>query len=252
MEQGGEVEAQLMKLPSPEKQKTQPDEIQKTNDGRRLIKEGLIRFETSDIDKTRSQITASVSANNGYISLDQEEKSSDQLFYTLIVRIPSAKFDSFLESVTKGITTFDNKEIQVKDVTADYFDTEARLKAKKEIESRYLQLLSKASTVNDILNIEKELGNVRIEIESAEGQLKLLADQVQFSTLTIKFYKITSTPALFGYQIRTAFLKGWDNLLFVLVLLVDLWPFLLLFRGLWYTLRVIKKRKLEKAVTIEN
>jgi hypothetical protein len=174
---------------------------------------------------------------------------ADKVSYTLIVRIPASKFDSFLNSATKDVHYFDHKQIDVKDVTAEYFDDETRLKTKKEIELRYRELLKKASTIKDILSVETELGTIRTEIESAEGQLKLLADQVQYSTLRIEFYKITSTPAVFTYQLSSAFSKGWENLLMMLILAVDVWPFILLGIGLWFGYAKVMKRKFAKTET---
>ena len=215
----------------------------------KLIKEGIVEFETSDVEKTKAQIMAASSASNAYISSDKQNNVADKVSYTLIVRIPASKFDSFLKSATKDVRYFDHKQIDVKDVTAEYFDVETRLKTKKEIELRYRELLKKAGTIKDILSIETELGTIRTEIESAEGQLKLLADQVQYSTLRIEFYKITSTPAVFTYQLSSAFSKGWENLLTMLILAVDIWPFIFLGVGLWFGFRKVAKRKSVKEET---
>lgn len=227
-----------------------PQEAVRVNEvsvSRKLIKEGLVQFETPDIEKTRSQIMAAVAANNAYVSADKQNNLADKVSYELTIRIPTANFDAFLNSATKDVLYFDNKEIDVKDVTAEYLDNEARLKTKKEIELRYRQLLSKASTVKDVLSIEKELGDIRTEIESLEGQLKFLADQVQFSTLRINFYKNISTPTVFTYQISAAFARGWENLLTMFLLAIDIWPFLLLGAGIWFGVRKLNKRKVKKA-----
>lgn len=233
----------LMALPSPSQKASQDINVDASKNVavKKLIKDGFVEFETSDIEKTKAQIMTASAANNAYIASDKQNSSADKISYTLIVRIPAAKFDSFLNSATKDVRYFDHKQIDVKDVTAEYFDVETRLKTKKEIELRYRELLKKASTIKDILSIETELGNIRTEIESAEGQLKLLADQVQYSTLRIEFYKITSTPAVFTYQLSSAFSKGWENLLTMLILAVDVWPFILIGIGLWFGFRKVVK-----------
>ena len=242
-----------MKLPPQDESKnSQPTNVDKGINLRKLIKEGYIEFETTDIIESRSQILTAVSANGGYISSDEESRYADKRSYTMIVRVPAARFDTLLSSATKGVLYFDLKKINVKDVTAEYFDIQTRLKTKKEIESRYLQLLNKASGVKDILAIEKELGTIRTEIESAEGQLKLLTDEVQYSTLRITFYKISSTPAVFSHQISSAFVKGWENLLAVCLVLIDIWPFIILAAGLWFGFKRIRSKSLTRIHTIKN
>lgn len=235
------MDVAYMKVPEVAPQN--PPVVNQTAFARKLIKEGMIEFETSDVERTRDQIKAAVTKYDAYVSTDQENKSADKIRYTLEIRIPSAKFDAFLSSATKDVRYFDHREINVKDVTAEYLDTETRLKTKKQIESRYLQLLDKASNVKDILSIEKELGTIREEIESAEGQLKLLADQVQYSTLRIHFYKISSTPTVFSYQVSSSVSKGWENLLTIFLALIDVWPFILIAIGLWFGFKIRKRRK---------
>jgi len=243
-EKGSVTDVAYMTVPEPAPQN--PPIVNQTAVARKLIKEGMIEFETSDVERTRDQVKAAVTKYGAYVSSDQENKSADKISYTLVVRVPSAKFDAFLSSATKDVRYFDRREINVKDVTAEYFDTEIRLKTKKQIELRYLQLLDKASNVKDILSIEKELGTIREEIESAEGQLKLLAEQVQYSTLRINFYKISSTPTVFSYQVSSSVSKGWENLLSVLLMAIDIWPFLLIVSGLW---AVLKRRKKRESIT---
>ena len=62
-------------------------------------------------------------------------------------------------------------------------------KTKKEVEARYRELLTRATSVEEILKIEEQIGNIRTEIESAEGRLRYLSNQVQYSTLHVTFYE---------------------------------------------------------------
>lgn len=105
---------------------------------------------------------------------------------------------------------------------------ESRIKTKKELETRYKELLKKASKVDEILIIEKEMGSLRTEIESMEGQLQYLQDRVSFSTLTVTFYEKTSGSFGFNSKMGSAVKNGWTNLLSFLIGLVNLWPFLIL------------------------
>jgi len=173
-----EMNIDLMQVPQPDEsnemvvnheESKESKERPRVTTSRKLIKEGFVEFQTSDIEETKKQVMKAVSHHNAYVSSDSERKIDNNLNYTLVVRVPSAKFDAFFSSATKNVSYFDEKRINVKDVTAEFVDTEIRLKTKKEIESRYLQLLHKATTVKDILNIEKEAGVVRTEIESSEG-----------------------------------------------------------------------------------
>ena len=83
---------------------------------------------------------------------------------------------------------------------------------KKQLEKKYLDILTKAKSVKEILEVEKELGKLREDIESVEGRLKYLQNQVSFSTLSINFYKTESNSSGFGKRISNGFSNGFENL----------------------------------------
>lgn len=209
---------------------------------RKLIKNGRVAFETDDPAGVRKQIVDAARAFNGYISSENEEKRSDETSYQIVVRVPTDRFDQFLASATKGVSDFRERSIEIEDVTEDFLDHEARVKSKKEIEARYRQLLNKASTVKDILEIEKEMGEIRTEIEASEGRLKYLNDQVQFSTLRITFYKSTPSTSSFSHEISKAFSNGWQSLRVFAVILVTIWPFVLLAILAAFAVRYFRKK----------
>ena len=211
---------------------------------RKLIKEGNIEYRVDNLLTARKQILASVAKWKGYISNETEYNTSDRLSTTIIIRVPAASFDSLLTAATLGIANFDRKEILVKDVTEEFVDIEARLKTKKELEQRYLLLLKKASTVQDILEIEKEIGVLRADIESIEGRLNVMKSQVSFSTLILTMYETVAAPSLFGERWVKSLGEGWTNLLDFLVGITSLWPFLLGVAGAYAGFRHLRKRKL--------
>ena len=215
---------------------------------RKLIKTGNVSFETNDLSATRNHIEQVLKKYNGYISTDNEYKSSQSITTSLTVRIPSKNFDAFLNEISSKVTRFDNKNISVNDVTEQFLDVEARLKVKKELEQRYSEILKKASSVKEIIEVERELNNVRLEIESMEGRLKYLQNQVSYSTLTIRFYKkeVSKTYSKsFGRRIADAFGNGIDNIKWFFIGLVNIWPFILLITLLVIFIKKRIKRKKE-------
>jgi hypothetical protein len=159
------------------------------------------------------------------------------------VHVPAAHFETFLASATKGITDFREKSISNEDVTAQYVDTESRLKTKKDIESRYRALLVKANTVKDILEIERELGEIRTDIEATEAQFRQMKGDIKYSTLHIVFHKPIEISNPFLNELVDAFKEGVENLRAFTVTLVAVWPFVLLGVGLVFLFGWVKKRR---------
>jgi hypothetical protein len=209
----------------------------------KLIKEGRIEFETDNLSSTRKTIFKSVDKYKGYVSSDQEYKSPGRMSNTVIIRIPSDNFDNFLIDATQGVDKFDSKEINVNDVTEEFLDIQARFKTKKELESRYSDLLKQAKNVTEMLEIEKQIGQLRSEIESIEGRLKYLQHKVSFATLTMTFYERIPNQTEFGQKFKIGFNNGWENLIWFFVVLTNIWPFLIIGLGLILGIRIYRRKK---------
>lgn len=210
---------------------------------RMIVKEGSIRFETSNAKETREIINNSVKQLNGYLSQDTSSNYGNRTEYSVEIRVPAKSFETLLEGVSKTASKIDSKNINALDVTEEFIDVQARIKTKKEIEERYKELLKKANSVDDILKIESELGTLRADIESFEGRLKYLKSRISLSTLTVTFYEKGESTTGFGYEVSSAFSSGWDNLLSFIIGIFYIWPFILLSIAIVFVIRKIRKRR---------
>lgn len=243
-----EMAVSAIKLPpqSEGKYKTsEADAIPKIS--QKIIKQASLRFETNNLDDTFAQIQKAVTANKGTIQNDTEGKDYNNIYRNLTVRIPSQNFDPFIKSISEGVSYFERKEISAEDVTEQYIDLESRLKTKKKLENRYLEILQKATKISEILEIEKQISIIREEIEAKEGQLKYLESRVSESTINIEFYKtIAEKEAIktsYGSKIWTAIKSGFFGLSSFLISIISVWPFIILFVVLVYFIRRRFKRK---------
>lgn len=209
---------------------------------RKLIKEGNLEFQTDDIQATRKILFQAVEKYKGYISSDQEYKTQERISNTVVVRVPSSNFEKLLSDATEGVDKFDHKNIEVKDVTEEFLDVKARLKTKKELEDRYIDLLKKANNIKEILEIENQIGLLRTEIESIEGRMKYLESQISFSTLTLTFYEKRFDGTKFSGKFKDGFTNGWENFVWFFVFLVNIWPFIFLLLGIVVGIRMWKRR----------
>jgi len=227
-------------------QSLQEDE-QKNNEvetvERKIIKQGSIKFETADIKKTKSLIVQTVQDLNGYISKDNVYDYSDRYEHRLTIRIPAEKFDLLLKTISESVDKLDSKNIDVLDVTEEYIDIEARVKTKKELQAKYIELLKKATKVEEILSIEKEIGNIQTEIESVEGRMKYLADRIAFSTLTVTYYQKTTFEFGFSSKFADGLINGWNVFLWFIVGLSHLWVFIIIVILMIFIIKYWKKKK---------
>lgn len=211
---------------------------------RKLIKNGDVSFKTKSLTETKSRIKAELLSVNGYIAKENVFDFSQNPSEELTVRVPAKDFDKFLEKILEGAVEIDSKHIDIQDVSEEFVDIEARLKNKKQLESKYQELLVKATNMDDILRIEKEISYIREEIESTEGRLRYLSNQVGYSTLRINYYEHRASGFNFGSKLGNAFKNGSTGFLWFLIFMVQMWP-LWLIGGLvwWFIVWLVRRNR---------
>ncbi|MEW5676485.1 DUF4349 domain-containing protein [Flavobacterium enshiense] len=213
----------------------------------KIIKTGTLRFETADLNESFLQIQKALVKHKASIQNDDSGKDYASSYRNVTVRVPNASFDAFIADISQGVKHFDRKEISAEDVTEEYVDVEARLKAKKILEKRYFELLSKANKVSEMLEIERELSKIREEIEAKEGRLKYLQHQVAMSTIHLEMYtnnpsESGATVSYFG-KMGNAMKDGFNNIATFFLGILNIWPFILIFVILIVFLRRRFKKK---------
>jgi hypothetical protein len=213
----------------------------------KIIREATLRFETEDLSATHDAIRANVKKFNGLIQNDTQGKDYNTFYRNITIRIPSLKFDAFINEISKGVAYFDQKQITANDVTEEYIDIDARIKTKKQLENRYLELLRKATKVSEILEIETQLSTIREEIESKEGRLKYLQNRVSMSSVSIEFYtklaNESGATVSYGSKIGNALKSGFNAFSSFFIGLIGLWPFIIILVAVFFLLRKRFKKK---------
>ena len=192
---------------------------------RKLIRNGALEFQTQEVKKTKTEIEKICKELNAYISSESENNFGERLQYNQLIRVPANQFDALVARLEPLALKIENKNISTEDVTEQFIDVEARLKTKKELEARYREILKLAKTVEEIVSIESQIANVRSDIESMEGRLNFLKNQVAFSTLNVNYYEIIGTAFGFASKLVQSLKGGWENLLAFIVFFLNLWPF---------------------------
>jgi hypothetical protein len=163
---------------------TQPTPSALTN--RKLIRNAEVELEIVSFGDAVQKITAFVNEERGYVATTSSEKQANgKLRGQVVVKVLPENLDRFLQKI-RALGELKNQTLGTEDVTKAYLDTDARLKNARVMEQRLIDMLkTKTGKVSDLLQVEKELGRVREEIEKMQGELKYWDSQVQFATATI-------------------------------------------------------------------
>lgn len=173
-------------------QKERRNEMETSQDSRpavrrdqKIIKTGYVTVEVDSFEKTYQAIRSLVGKYDGYIQSAQTNIAGNKKVRgTVVVRIPAETFDEILESI-KGLGRLLDINTASQDVTKQYTDLQSKLKALRIMESNLLKLLEQKAKVKELLEIERELGRVRGELETIEGSIRYYDNVTSYSTISI-------------------------------------------------------------------
>ena len=160
---------------------------------RKLIKTVNMSAETREFDKFIDNITDKIESLGGYaestdISGNSYDTYSERTAY-IVARIPADKLDRFVTGVEEA-SNITNKNESVEDVTLQYADVEAHKESLKIEQARLNELLEQADTLENIIELENRLTEVRYEIESYESRLRMMSNAVQYSTVHLNVREV--------------------------------------------------------------
>ena len=156
---------------------------------RKIIRTGTLRLRVESYESVRQEVESLVTAAGGFVGSTHVQHDGGRVAAAeLTLRIPSASFPPLVYRLSQLGRVLE-EGTNAEDVTAAWVDLEARLKNARQMEARLLEIVAKGpDKVADLLEVERELGRVRGEIEAHEGQMRVMKDQVELGTLTLGLY----------------------------------------------------------------
>lgn len=152
----------------------------------KIIKTGSLSLTVGSVADTSPKVIALATAAGGYVqssSVSEDQDGTHTGYVT--VRIPSDKFETTISAIKALATVVNVESTNGQDVTEQYSDLEAQLRNAQAQEAQYLEILKKATTVEETLNVQQYLSGVRYQIESLQGQIKYLSNATSYSTISV-------------------------------------------------------------------
>lgn len=163
------------------------------NPDRALILTASIALRADDPWGTADRAQAIAIGLGGDVMSLSQSGSGESRSASLTLRVPADRFNDALKQLREmSAIEVVSSSVDGKDVTEQFVDLEARLTAKQAEEQRYLALLARAATVEDILRVEGALAAVRTRIEQLTGQLNSIRTRTEFSTIALSVTPLTS------------------------------------------------------------
>jgi hypothetical protein len=195
---------------------------------RKIIRNANLTIEVASPTESQRKIFSAAESHGGFVVTSEmtqqtsEDKSKPTMSVNLVVRVPALQFDQVMEEI-RGVA---NRVMQEKrtgqDVSEEFIDLEARMKNQKALEAQFLEIMKRAGKVEDALEVQTQLADVRTEIEKLEGRKRFLQNQASLSTINVTLQTPTQivNAVGFGHDVRSAFAEGVDVALAIVLFLI--------------------------------
>jgi hypothetical protein len=179
---------------------------------RKIIRNADLTIEVASPTETQHRIASIAEMHGGFVvtseakQRDGSEPAKRMLDIRLVVRIPENQFGAALDQIRGLASHLAHESISGQDVTEEFIDLEARIKTQKALEAQFLQIMRQTGKIVDALEVQRQIADVRTEIERLEGRKRFLENRSSLSTITVNIQApkpiITVTQTGFRQSVR--------------------------------------------------
>ncbi len=195
---------------------------------RMVVHNAQLSLQVPDVNQALARISDIAQSHGGYVSTEHAyaSQSDDQTrtVADVTIRVRADEYDQALGQLRGLATKVVSVDETSDDVTQQYIDVDANLRNLQASESAILKLMNQTTNINDILTLQRELTNVRGQIQRLQAQEQYLERQTSLSTITMHLEPpavAQSSPLGPFWDPLATLARGWHDSLTVLRVLVD-------------------------------
>jgi len=156
---------------------------------RMIIRTVDMSLVVEDTDVTVAAVQEQVKGYGGYVADSRRWFSNEQPYANMTIRVPAGDLDAFLDAIRGMAIRVESESSSGQDVTEEYADLDARLRNLEATETELRELLTEVrenrGKAEEILQIHRELTNIRSQIESLKGRQQYLERMTALSTIQL-------------------------------------------------------------------
>ncbi|HWX54438.1 MAG TPA: DUF4349 domain-containing protein [Verrucomicrobiae bacterium] len=181
----------------------------------KIIHKAQLDLLVGNCAETQKKIEALAASESGFVESSTLEENSGRIS----LRVPGARFEAVRGKLRELAIRVRQDSVTAADVSKQYVDREARLRNLRAEEQQFLEVMKKAHSVTDILEVTKSLAEIRGEIESADAEFRHLKDEIDMAEIDINLAAQVSSGVHWapGSTVKSA----WNDLLQSLANFVD-------------------------------
>ncbi|GAF92549.1 unnamed protein product, partial [marine sediment metagenome] len=153
---------------------------------RMIVRTGDMRLVVEDVPVAIDHITGMADGFAGYVVSSSVWQERETLVGSIAIRVPVEHFDDAMRALRNLAVEVTSESTFGKDVTEEYVDLSAKLQNLEATEEQLLRIMEKAETVEDILDVQRELSRTRGEIEQTKARMQYLERTSATSLINVR------------------------------------------------------------------
>lgn len=158
---------------------------------RKIIRNADLTMEVTSTTDTQHRIVSIAETYGGFVvtsetkQRESAEPANRTLDIKLVIRVPQNQFGTVLDKIRGLANSLNEEKVSGQDVTEEFIDLEARIRTQKALEAQFLQIMKQAGEITDALEVQRQIAEVRSNIERLEGRKRFLENRSSLSTITV-------------------------------------------------------------------
>jgi hypothetical protein len=219
---------------------------------RSVIQKAELSVQAKDVMGAADKARQIVSAAGGYAFDEKSSSQSGSDIAVITFKVPPDRYADVLAQLGRDLGKRYSQRQGTEDVTGEVADVASRVKSAESSLAQFRLLLSKATKIGEILEIEREISSRESDLESLQARQRALSAQTAMATITLTVTP-PPTPAPVakvaepeGPSFLSGLKTGWKTLVastgVALALVGALLPWLVVAGVVWLAVIAVMRR----------
>lgn len=178
---------------------------------RMVIRQASLSLQVESVEAALQRVRDIARASGGFVdsSSTHIEKIDDRErpVATIVIQVRSDAFDNAVQALRQIAVKVESENGSSQDVTEEYVDLESNLRNLQAAEAALLRLMDRATRIEDVLALQRELTSIRGQIERLQGRKRFLERRTEMAIIAVRL----RLPPLEAPRPQVSG-KGWDPL----------------------------------------
>jgi len=156
-----------------------------TTTDRLVVQESNLSLVVKNVQQSVDNIIDKAKSLGGYMVSSSLSQPEEAPFATIVLRVPAKDLKAALEYFREQSVKVSSENLWGKDVTDEYTDIDARLETLNKTKAKFEEIMTRASQIQDVLQVQRELINLQVQIDSLKGRQLYLEKTAELAKITL-------------------------------------------------------------------